>query len=227
MREDVRMQEVNSVRAEEVHHTYEQQVAAVNAQMRDQLWGRVAALARAIGGGDGLRVEHDDRTLTMTDAATGRTLRLAMDEVLDLPDRERPGPFGMGNARVIVTAWEGTERTWLLRHTTTGTLEYRWVTMPGDVLVDDDILAALVQGLRRGELPPDPAETAHLDVDSPSAGVASLATGTRWAIVNLYSGERHGPDQIFSSGDEAFEALKDLVRGGRLQEGDWEVRPVS
>ncbi len=111
------MQESDAVRTEDVHHTYEQQVAAMDTQMRDELWDHIAAVASASRTGEhAVRVEQTERTLTLTDPETGHVLRFVMDEVLDLPEAERPGPFQMGNARVTITAWDGIVRTWLLRN---------------------------------------------------------------------------------------------------------------
>jgi hypothetical protein len=219
------MQRSPLVSAEDAHRIYEEQVAALDTRMLAALWERIAAAAGA-SAGPALRVERDERTLTLTDPASGRALRFEADDVLDLPERKRPGPFLMGNARVALSAWDSTRRAWLLRHIATGDLDYAWVTLPGDV-VDDAMLASLVDGLRRGTMPDDPARLVSLDVASPETGVASLATGRRWAIVNLYSGQRQSAHQVFGSGAEAGAALAELVRRGELQEGDWEVRPVS
>jgi len=222
------MQRTEETRAEAAHHIYEQQVAAVDARMRDELWDKIASAAGAPGTGeDALRVAHDARDLILTDPPTGRTLRFVADEVLDLPEGERPGPFQMGNARVTLTAWDGTQRAWLLRHVAGEVQEYAWVTLPGDVPVDDGMLRDLVVGLRRGQMPADPSETAHLDTTAPENNVTSLATSIQWAIVNLYSGQVHRPDEVFAGGAEAGAALKELVRSGELQEGDWEVRPMD
>ncbi|GAC1396429.1 MAG: hypothetical protein NVSMB65_15610 [Chloroflexota bacterium] len=174
------MQDQDAASAEAVHQTYERQVAETNAARVDDLWARIEAV---VGTGAGRpRASRQERGLTVTDPASGRTLRFVMDDVLDLPEDQRPGPFGMGNARVTMTAWDGTRRAWLLRNVTAGGIDYQWVTLPGDVAVGDEVIAALVAGLTSGEMPPDPAETVHMDATT--AASATLATGDRWAIYN-------------------------------------------
>jgi len=132
------MQDANA-RQEAIHQTYEQQVADLDTSMLDQLYARISAEA--------VRVQRDGRTLTLTDSASARRLHLVMDDVLDLPEAERPGPFRMGNARVTVNAWDGTTRQWLLRNVAADGMQYQWVTLPGDVRIDDSVLTALLGGV--------------------------------------------------------------------------------
>ena len=47
-----------------------------------------------------------------------------------------------------------------------------------------------------------------------------------WVIANIYTGEVAPETTRYASMDEAGEVLHDLVQQGRLDEGDWEVRPA-
>ena len=48
----------------------------------------------------------------------------------------------------------------------------------------------------------------------------------RWVIANIYSGEVAPETAQYSDMDEAGQVLADLVQQGRLEEGNWEVRPT-
>lgn len=220
------MQDANA-RQEAIHQTYEQQVADLDTSMLDQLYARISALADNLSAG-AVRVQRDGRALTLTDSASARRLHLVMDDVLDLPEAERPGPFRMGNARVTVNAWDGTTRQWLLRNVAADGMQYQWVTLPGDVRIDDGVLTALLGGLQSGQVPPDPAETVHVSTAAADpTGRPSDAGGQRWAIYNLYSQAMYEQGGLFSSADEAATALTDMVRSGQAPEGNWEVRPIA
>jgi len=47
-----------------------------------------------------------------------------------------------------------------------------------------------------------------------------------WVVANIYSGEMAPETAYYGSQDEAGQVLMDLVRGGRLEEGSYEVRPA-
>ena len=221
------MQEDTNARQKAIHQTYEQQVAALDTSMLDQLYTRISALAGNLSAG-AVQIQREGRVLTLTDSASARGLRLVMDDMLDLPEAARPGPFRMGNARVTVNTWDGTTRQWLLRNVAADGMQYRWVTLPGDVEIDDGVLTALLSGLQSGQAPPDPAETAHVSTATADfTGRPSGVGGQRWAIYNLYSQAMYEPGGLFSSADEAATALTDMVRTGQAPEGNWEVRPIA
>jgi hypothetical protein len=48
----------------------------------------------------------------------------------------------------------------------------------------------------------------------------------QWVIANIYSGEIAPETARYADMDEAGQVLKDLVEQGRLNEGDYEVRPA-
>lgn len=48
----------------------------------------------------------------------------------------------------------------------------------------------------------------------------------QWVIANIYSGEIAPETARYAGMDEAGQVLKDLVEQGRLDEGDYEVRPA-
>lgn len=48
----------------------------------------------------------------------------------------------------------------------------------------------------------------------------------QWVIANIYSGEIAPETARYADLDEAGQTLMELVQQGRLQEGDYEVRPA-
>lgn len=48
----------------------------------------------------------------------------------------------------------------------------------------------------------------------------------RWVIANIYSGEVAPETAQYADMDEAGQVLSELVQQGRLDEGNWEVRPA-
>lgn len=47
-----------------------------------------------------------------------------------------------------------------------------------------------------------------------------------WVIASIYTGEVAPETARYGSMDEAGQVLRDLVEQGRLEEGDYEVRPA-
>ena len=51
-------------------------------------------------------------------------------------------------------------------------------------------------------------------------------TQGQWVIASIYTGEIAPETARYASMDEAGQVLRDLVQQGRLEEGDWEIRPA-
>jgi hypothetical protein len=48
----------------------------------------------------------------------------------------------------------------------------------------------------------------------------------QWVIANIYTGEIAPETARYASMDQAGQVLRELVQQGRLEEGNWEIRPA-
>ena len=48
----------------------------------------------------------------------------------------------------------------------------------------------------------------------------------RWVIASIHTGEIAPETARYASMDQAGQVLRDLVQQGRLEEGNWEIRPA-
>jgi hypothetical protein len=51
-------------------------------------------------------------------------------------------------------------------------------------------------------------------------------TQGQWVIANIYTGAIAPETARYASADQAGQVLRELVQQGRLEEGNWEIRPA-